>query len=168
MAFCDWQTLISFEFRLTLFLLYTKITIDYINNYKKCIYRIIDIQVILIYRRDSNIKSLIQQQNILLIELTRIQIQVCNLIMNLWCLDLAFICRSNCGMVHYLLPKHTHTKWESDGYKKDKLADTLVFDGSNWSSVIHSNIIEAWKAPHFTNPTQQKKKKKLRSPESNH
>ena len=57
MAYCDWQTLISFEFRLTLFLLYTKITIDYINNYEKCIFRIINIQVILIYRRGSNIKS---------------------------------------------------------------------------------------------------------------
>ena len=59
MAYCDRQTLISFEFILTLFLLYTKITIDYINNYEKCISRIIDIQVILIYRRGSNIKSLI-------------------------------------------------------------------------------------------------------------
>ena len=59
MAYCDWQTLISFEFRLTLFLLRTKITIDYINNYEKCISRIIDIQVILIYRQGSNIKSFI-------------------------------------------------------------------------------------------------------------
>ena len=76
MAYCDWQTLISFEFRLTLFLLYTKITIDYINNYEKCISRIIDIQVILIYRQGSNIKSFIWQQDILLIKLIRTQIQV--------------------------------------------------------------------------------------------
>lgn len=50
MAYCNWQTLISFEFRLILFLLYTKIALDYINNYKKCISRIIDIQVIVIYK----------------------------------------------------------------------------------------------------------------------
>ena len=61
---------------------------------------------------------------------------------------------------------HTHTKWESDGYKKDKLADALVFDGSNWSSVIHSNIIEAWKAPLSTKYPPKKKKKKHIDPQN--
>ena len=62
---------------------------------------------------------------------------------------------------------HTHTPKEKVmATRKHKLADKLVFDGSNWSSVIHSNIIEAWKAPLSTKYPPPKKKKKHIDPQN--